>query len=52
MPPEAFDRCVRNNGRVRTKKLSKGRYIRICFDKQGKSHAGHVKKAKWSDNVG
>lgn len=41
--PEDFDRCVREGGRVRTKKLSGDRYMRICWDKAGKSHAGEVK---------
>ncbi len=45
MPPQAFDNCVKGGGRVRTKKLSNGRYMKICFLK-GKSYAGHVKKAK------
>jgi hypothetical protein len=43
--PEDFLRCVKSGGRVRTKKLSGGRYMRICFLK-GKSYAGEVKKAK------
>ena len=43
--PKAFENCVANGGRVRTKKLSGGRYIRICF-KGGKSYAGEVKKKK------
>jgi len=43
--PEAFEKCVREGGRVRTKKLSGGRYIHICY-KDGKSHAGHVHKKK------
>lgn len=43
--PAAFDKCVRAGGRVRTKKLRGGKYIRICF-KGGKSYAGHVKKRK------
>jgi hypothetical protein len=41
--PKAFEDCVKNGGRVRTKKLSKGRYMHICF-LNGKSYAGHVKK--------
>lgn len=45
MAPESFDRCVRNQGRVRRKTLSGGRYINICF-KDGKSYAGHVKTKK------
>ena len=43
--PKDFDRCVRRGGRVRTKKLSGGKYIKLCFDESG-SHAGHVKKKK------
>lgn len=43
--PEAFERCVRSGGRVRTKTLKDGRYMRVCF-KDGKSYAGHVKKKK------
>ncbi len=43
--PAAFERCVRSGGRVRTKKLSRGRFIHICF-KGGKSFAGEVKKRK------
>jgi hypothetical protein len=43
--PADFERCVAKGGRVRTKKLSKNRYMRICFlDK--KSYAGEVKKKK------
>lgn len=40
--PEAFDRCVRQGGRVRTKAFSGG-YIHICY-KNGKSYAGHPHK--------
>ena len=43
--PEAFEKCVKDGGRVRTKKLSGGRYIKICF-KDGKSHAGEVHTKK------
>jgi len=46
--PKDFDKCVSSGGRVRTKSLSKGRYIHICYDKSGKSHAGHVKTKKQS----
>jgi len=42
--PEAFDKCVREGGRVRRKALSDGRFINICYDKAGKSHAGEVKE--------
>jgi hypothetical protein len=40
--PQAFDNCVKNGGRVRTKTLSGGRYMHICF-LGGKSYAGEVK---------
>lgn len=43
--PKAFERCVKEGGRVRTKTLSGGRYIRICFSK-GKSYTGEVKSKK------
>ena len=43
--PEAFENCVKGGGRVRTKRLSNGRYIHICF-KNGKSYAGEVKTAQ------
>lgn len=45
--PKSFDSCVKRGGRVRTKKLSGNRYIRLCFI-GGKSYAGearHKKKA-------
>lgn len=42
--PEDFDKCTRSGGRVRRKTLKGGKYINVCWDKEG-SHAGHVKKA-------
>jgi hypothetical protein len=53
--PKNFDNCVKNGGRVRTKKLPNGKYMRICF-LGGKSYAGEVKtkkepKARWDDNL-
>ena len=44
--PVGFDRCRKAGGRIRTKTLSKGRFMHICFDKNGKSHAGEVKTKK------
>ena len=41
--PQSFENCVKQGGRVRTKSLSKGRHMRICF-LGGKSYAGEVKK--------
>ncbi len=45
--PKEFDRCVKNGGKVRTKKLKGGKYMPICYLK-GKSYAGevHTKKEK------
>jgi hypothetical protein len=43
--PAGFDRCISAGGRVRTKKLSGGKYMRICF-LRGKSYAGEVKTVK------
>lgn len=43
--PEAFDKCVKNGGRVRTKELKDGQYMHICF-LNGKSYAGEVKTKK------
>lgn len=47
--PQAFDSCVKQGGRVRTKTLSGGRYMHICFLK-GKSYAGEVKTTKSSSS--
>ena len=44
--PAAFDKCVEEGGRVRTMVLKKGRYMHVCYDKDGKSHAGEVKQTK------
>lgn len=43
--PKEFDMCVNNGGKVRTKSLGNGEYIRMCF-LNGKSYAGEVKKYK------
>jgi len=42
--PKAFTDCVKSGGKVITKKLSAGRYMKMCKSKGGKWHAGHVKK--------
>ncbi len=44
--PAEFDKCVADGGRVRTITLKGGRFMKICYDKAGKSHAGEVKEAK------
>lgn len=43
--PEAFDKCIKKGGKVRTKKLSGGRYMYICY-LNGKSYTGEVHKKK------
>jgi len=47
--PKGFEQCVAEKGRIITKKLPGNKYIHICYDKNGKSHAGEVKlsKPKW-----
>ena len=45
--PKKFTDCVSRGGRVRTKSLPKGKYMRVCFPKGGgPSVAGEVKKKK------
>ena len=40
--PEGFDNCVAKGGKVRTKKIGKNKYMRICW-LNGVSYAGEVK---------
>lgn len=40
--PADFDKCVKEGGRVRTKKVNAKQYMHICF-KDGESYAGEVK---------
>lgn len=44
--PKAFNDCAKNGGKIRTKKLKNGKYIRICYDKEGNSYPGEIKKVK------
>ena len=44
--PEDFLKCVREGGRVRTLKVGMNKYIRVCYDKMGKSHSGEVQVKK------
>jgi len=46
MSPQDFEKCVADGGRVRTIKVGKDKYMRICYDSAGKSHAGEVKVTK------
>lgn len=43
--PAAFEKCVREGGKVRTIRLGKGKYQRICI-KGKKRYKGHVKQRK------
>lgn len=43
--PAAFLACVASGGKVRTKKIGKNKYMRICF-KGGKTYNGEVKTRK------
>ena len=49
--PKDFDACRAGGGKIRTKELSGGRYMHICF-LNGKSHAGEVKKKQSSGDGG
>lgn len=43
--PEPFERCRRQGGRIRTKKLPNNKYIHICY-LGNQSYAGEVKTTK------
>ena len=43
--PESFERCVRENGRVKRKRVNKTQWMNVCF-KNGKSYAGEVHQYK------
>lgn len=40
--PADFLQCVKAGGKVRTKTLTGGKFMRLCKDKKGKWHAGEV----------
>lgn len=45
--PKPFLDCLKRKGsKVRTKRLSKGRYMRLCIDKSGKIYKGEVATRK------
>lgn len=58
--PEAFDKCVKGGGRVRTISgssakgkqmgLGKNEYRHVCFNKSG-SHLGYVKTNKTAEEI-
>jgi len=41
--PADFLKCIKDGGRVRTKRLKDGRYMKICY-LNGKSYDGEVKE--------
>jgi len=43
--PIQFTNCIKQGGRVRTKRINKDEYMHICF-LNGKSFPGEVKKYK------
>ena len=47
--PAAFERCVKNGGRVRTIKPRADVYIKVCFI-NGKSYRGEVHHKKKSNS--
>lgn len=51
VPPESFDKCIANGGKVITKSLKGGKYIRLCKSKNGKWHRGEIKEKQtvWSE---
>lgn len=51
--PKRFNQCVKNGGKVRTKRLSGGKYMHICILPKGKrgkrggrTVAGEIKRRK------
>ena len=44
--PAGFEKCEAEGGRIKTKSIKGGRYMRICWNKQGKSFAGEVQQSK------
>ena len=49
--PKAFTDCQKNGGKIVTKKLPKGKYMHICYDKNGNAHPGEVKEKKSTSEV-
>lgn len=44
--PADFEKCRAEGGNITTKKVGSKKYVHICWDKSGKSHAGEVKTKK------
>jgi hypothetical protein len=43
--PAEFDKCIKDGGKVITKKVNSKQYMHVCFI-NGKSYAGEVKDYK------
>lgn len=43
--PQGFDYCRSQGGRIRTKRVNKNEYMRLCY-LNGKSYAGEVRRYK------
>lgn len=50
--PQDFDRCVKAGGKVVTKKLKGGKFMNICYDKNGNSYSGEVKTIRKNKSKG
>ena len=44
--PKDFMKCVKDGGKVVTRKIGKDKYIHLCKDKKGVWHVGEVKRRK------
>ena len=44
--PADFEKCVREGGKVKTISPKEGKYLHVCYDKQGNSHSGEVMTKK------
>lgn len=44
--PADFKKCIKKGGKVITIKPKADTYINVCYDKQGKAHAGEPKKVQ------
>lgn len=51
MSKKDFEDCKKSGGKVVRKKLKGGRFISICYDKEGKSHAGDIVMVKKTEEV-
>lgn len=50
MTQKDFNNCAKNGGKVKIKDLKNNKYIKICYDKVGKSHSSRVMKKEIDKN--